>query len=329
MHPAQSQRPQQPPAEPLAGAEQGDIADLFDPVPNDANASASAPSALATLRYAFARIGEEFAAAAARVRSLFSEKSAPLISISKPRARTIKPKLPPELEQANQQARDKLRENLAASVTSGSLFRHAAATMPSHPKREAFDAYARLCKQDGKHPGEVSIPHNFDKAAAAYASDFADRVLKSKLAQGRDLHLSSEVQIRLPIAIAVLQQQKSNPLAQSKAKALDEIGPVPVSSVQQATSFMAWRAWKQDPDNFPSDSDFCIDAAVRHASELLAQFAGQPQARLNEVKAILNDATELIAQQDEIQKRYNEQKPWREGEQLMSNLLASVEASRS
>lgn len=328
MRSIHAQHSQQTRNEPPTEAGQTDAADLFDPVPQYAQEPASTPSVLVTVRHAFARIGEAFAAAAVRVQSLFSVANAPLISISKPRLKTMKPELPAELQRANQAALAKTQENPAARVKPGSSSRHVEATSPSDPDREAFDAYARLCKQDGKPPGEVLIPQNFDKAASAYAFGFADRILENQVAQGQDLHLGSEDQARLPVAIAVLQQQNDNPLAKSKAKALVEIGPVPVSSAQQATSFMAWRAWKQDPDKFPSDADFSIDAAVRHASELLAQFAGKPQAMLDEVKAILNDATELIANQTDIQKRYNEQKLWREGEQLMSKLLASVEAAR-
>lgn len=300
----------------------------------------------------FRRIAAAFSDAATWIRQVFSgssRASPPLISITTPRSHSenreaTDPRSPIAKQGAEHlHVRAKTTESLENNLPIGDRLpdspskadedrkassRHTEATLPSDPDREAFDAYARLCKQDGKPPGEVLIPQNFDKAASAYASEFADRILGSSVVQGQDFHLGFEDQTRLPVAIAVLQQQNDNPLAKSKAKALVEIGPVPVSSAQQATSFMAWRAWKQDPDKFPSDADFSIDAAMRHASELLAQFAGKPQARLDEVKAILNDATELIVQQEAIQKRYNEQKLWREGEQLMSKLLASVEAAR-
>lgn len=322
--------PPAPRPDPLNDSTDRESKALIDPRPAASLTSPAQSTNLIVI--AFQRIAAAFSEAAAWVMQVFSrnsQSSPPLMKVSVP------PQLPasgaatkPQFEITNRNA-----ENLhaaAKTVASPDRIKPVHTPLPDSPfskadkNRKAFDTYLRLTKDDATPPGEALIPQNFEEGAVAHANAMVDEVLEEKKkaeAEGGEFHLPSEKQEKLKIAARILEQQKDAAGAKTKAADARVASHVPTNTAQQFSSFMAWREWKNTPDRSPANEDFSFDAALAYAHEVLAQNASKDAAKQPEVKALLNDAIELIAKADEFRDKY-------ESARLIANLLASAEAAR-
>lgn len=304
-----------------------DIKNLFDPRPDTSLTSPAQSTNLIVI--AFQRIAAAFSEAAAWVMQVFSRNSQvspPLMKVSAP------PQLPANGAAAkitNRNAED--LDAAAKSAASPHSIKPVHTPPPDSPSsradknREAFDTYLRLTKDDPTPPGAAMIPQNFEEGAVAHANAIVDEVLEAKKkaeAEGSEFYLPSEKQENLNIAVRILEQQKDDSATKDKAADARFASHVPTNTAQQVSSFMAWRECKKTPASLATNKDFSFDAALEYAHEVLAQNASKDAAKQPEVKALLNDAIELIAKADEIRDKY-------ENARLIANLLSSAEAARA
>jgi hypothetical protein len=161
---------------------------------------------------------------------------------------------------------------------------------------QAFENYTKLCRHEGKQLGTISCPHNFNDAAVRYAKVFIGQVEKRKATAEQkqaEFWLSSADQEKFEGAKLLLAQQDD--LASKKlAEAASQLGQVQKNSSSHYLSFMAWREWRNDMSQKPNDTEFSIDAALAYATQLMEDYAGKDVAAGSQMKALLNDAAELI-----------------------------------
>ncbi len=316
------------------------IKNRFDTRPDTSLTSPAQSTNLIVI--AFQRIAAAFSEAAAWVRQVFSrnsQASPPLMKVSAP------PQLPANGEATkitNRNAED--LDAAAKTAASPVSIKPLHTPVPDGPSskadenRKAFDTYLRLTKDDAMPPGAALIPQNFEEGAVAHANAIVDEVLEAKKkaeAEGSEFYLPSEKQEKLNIAARILEQQKGAAGAKTKAADARAASHVPTNTVQQVSSFMAWRECKKTLASLAQNKDFSFDAALEYAGEVLAQNASKAEAMQPEVKALLNDARLLIAEADKIRDEY--EKARREAEnarrkddnaRLIANLLDSAEAAR-
>ncbi|MFM7657956.1 MAG: hypothetical protein ACKO5Z_05145 [Burkholderiaceae bacterium] len=164
----------------------------------------------------------------------------------------------------------------------------------------AFDAYATLCKQDGKPLGAIPCPQNFNDAAVRYAKAFLGQVAQRKQTAEKthaEFWLSSTDQEKFEGAKNLLAQQFDKESKQL-AEAANKLGKIHKNSSHQCLSFMAWRDWRKEPSKQPAYENFSIEAALAYANELQSQYKNQYLATNHHLQALLSDATLLITQKD-------------------------------
>ena len=164
----------------------------------------------------------------------------------------------------------------------------------------AFDAYAKLCKQDDKPLGAIPCPQNFNDAAVRYAKAFLGQVAQRKQTAEKthaEFWLSSTDQEKFEGAKNLLAQQFDKESKQL-AEAANKLGKIHKNSSHQCLSFMAWRDWRKEPSKQPAYENFSIEAALAYANELQSQYKNQYLATNHHLQALLSDATLLITQKD-------------------------------
>jgi len=161
---------------------------------------------------------------------------------------------------------------------------------------QAFENYTKLCRHEGKKLGTISCPHNFNDAAVRYAKVFIGQVEKRKATAEQkqaEFWLSSADQEKFEGAKLLLAQQDDQ-ASKKLAEAASQLGQVQKNSSSHYLSFMAWREWRNDMSQKPNDTEFRIDAALAYATQLMEDYAGKDVAAGSQMKALLNDAAELI-----------------------------------
>ena len=161
---------------------------------------------------------------------------------------------------------------------------------------QAFENYTKLCRHEGKQLGTISCPHNFNDAAVRYAKVFIGQVEKRKATAEQkkaEFWLSSADQEKFEGAKLLLAQQDDQ-ASKKLAEAASQLGQVQKNSSSHYLSFMAWREWRNDMSQKPNDTEFSIDAALAYATQLMEDYAGKDVAAGSQMKALLNDAAELI-----------------------------------
>ena len=161
---------------------------------------------------------------------------------------------------------------------------------------QAFENYTKLCRHEGKQLGTISCPHNFNDAAVRYAKVFIGQVEKRKATAEQkkaEFWLSSADQEKFEGAKLLLAQQDDQ-ASKKLAEAASQLGQVQKNSSSHYLSFMAWREWRNDMSQKPNDTEFSIDAAHAYATQLMEDYAGKDVAAGSQMKALLNDAAELI-----------------------------------
>ena len=161
---------------------------------------------------------------------------------------------------------------------------------------QAFENYTKLCRHEGKKLGTISCPHNFNDAAVRYAKVFIGQVEKRKATAEQkqaEFWLSSADQEKFEGAKLLLAQQDDQ-ASKKLAEAASQLGQVQKNSSSHYLSFMAWREWRNDMSQKPNDTEFSIDAALAYATQLMEDYAGKDVAAGSQMKALLNDAAELI-----------------------------------
>lgn len=161
---------------------------------------------------------------------------------------------------------------------------------------QAFENYTKLCRHEGKQLGTISCPHNFNDAAVRYAKVFIGQVEKRKATAEQkqaEFWLSSADQEKFEGAKLLLAQQDDQ-ASKKLAEAASQLGQVQKNSSSHYLSFMVWREWRNDMSQKPNDTEFSIDAALAYATQLMEDYAGKDVAAGSQMKALLNDAAELI-----------------------------------
>ncbi|MEY2824854.1 MAG: hypothetical protein RLZ64_1392 [Pseudomonadota bacterium] len=161
---------------------------------------------------------------------------------------------------------------------------------------QAFENYTKLCRHEGKQLGTISCPHNFNDAAVRYAKVFIGQVEKRKATAEQkqaEFWLSSADQEKFEGAKLLLAQQDDQ-ASKKLAEAASQLGQVHKNSSHHYLSFMAWLEWRNDTSQKPNDTEFSIDAALAYATQLMEDYAGRDVAAGSQMKALLNDAAELI-----------------------------------
>lgn len=292
--------PQQHPVSNNDGQLNDEVELLFDGRPGEATENSSLIDTMRSkLAYFSARCLEAYDWVSKKWSELTSHASADhqLVSISKPRNFQHRA-LPSELAQGLQNLESEKKQ-----ATAQDSFIHSD-DMPTvldstekNADEQAFDQYARLHKLDRGEGGSSSASQNFNDAAARHATQFLKLVEQRKsVAESQketEFWLSSADQEKLAIANELLAQQDdkaSKLIAQSAGK----MGQIQRNSSQQYLSFMAWREWRDDTSQNPSYDQFSIPAAVAYAQELLISYAGKDHGKIPEMKALLQDASQLI-----------------------------------
>lgn len=187
--------------------------------------------------------------------------------------------------------------------------------------RHYLSSWREQMRQKGGQPDKVLCPQNFVDGARRFASSLLDLEQQRRAAMeanDKDYWLAPDDQERLEAAAALFISD-DNAAARTRAKEVLAAGPVQSVSSDQALSFHAWRDWKRNPDKLPVRENFSLDAAVAYARLQIQTHASGAQLKDNqELRALLGDATELIANQHLYDVRLQE--AW---------LLASLEDLRA
>lgn len=187
--------------------------------------------------------------------------------------------------------------------------------------RHYLSSWREQMRQKGGQPDKVLCPQNFVDGARRFASSLLDLEQQRRAAMeanNKDYWLAPDDQERLEAAAALFISDDNAP-ARNRAKEVLAAGPVQSVSSDQALSFHAWRDWKRNPDKLPVRENFSFEAAVAYAQLQIQTHASGAQLKDNqELRALLGDATELIANQNLYEVRLDE--AW---------LLASLEDLRA
>ena len=320
MSPRSGDTPPKAPQEEKADTE--DVESLFDARPAD---EPEHRSILTAALEALSKACRDAAAWIAQVFSGIGGRDEASVAVSAPR-NLRKGTLPPELQQAND---DALAGSKAAAARKE--FVESTDSPPAvepatpDPDREAFDAYVRLCKREGREPGSEGGASSHRDLAVRYARAYVQLVAErqSRASQeGKEFWLGSADQEKLRAAVALLKRQDGG--ASDKSDGTFSVDrPIQANSTLQLKSFMAWRDWSRDSAQLPDDADFSIDAAVAYAHELCAVHAGKDTAKDPRAKDLLGSAFELIAREDHYRRNFEVQ---REAVELVRGLDGLREA---
>ncbi len=166
--------------------------------------------------------------------------------------------------------------------------------------RHYLSSWREQMRQKGGQPDKVLCPQNFVDGARRFASRLLDLEQQRRAAMeanNKDYWLAPDDQERLEAAAALFLSDE-DAATRTRANEVLEAGPVQPVSSNQALSFHAWRDWKRNPDKLPVREDFSFDAALAYAQLQIQTHASSALLKDNqELRALLGDATELIANQ--------------------------------
>ncbi len=279
-----------------------EVESLFDARPAD---EAENRSILTAAFEALSKACRDAAAWIAQVFSGIGGRDGARVAVSAPR-NFKKGTLPSDLQQANDEALASQKAAVARMEFVESADKPPAVdSATTDPDREAFDAYVRLCKREGREPGSEQGASSHRDMAVRHARSYVQLVAErqSRAAQeGKEFWLGSDDQEKLRAAQALLKRQDGG------AKPAPAQRPIQSNSTQQLTSFMAWRDWSKNPEQPPVDAGFSMDAAVAYAHELCANHAGKDAAKDPRAKDLLGSAYELIAKEDHYRRNFEIQR---------------------
>jgi len=175
--------------------------------------------------------------------------------------------------------------------------------------RHYLSSWREQMRQKGGQPDKVLCPQNFVDGARRFASSLLDLEQQRRAAMeanDKDYWLAPDDQERLEAAAALFISD-DDAAARTRAKEVLAAGPVQTVSSDQALSFHAWRDWKRHPDKLPVRENFSLDAAVAYAQRQIQAHAAGAQLKDNqELRTLVGDATELIANQHLYEVRLDE-----------------------
>ncbi len=235
--------------------------------------------------------------------TLSSIRSSQNADVSRP-FNVVKGKIPDQLALAIEEAAREKRQQ--AEDAHRDAFVSGANVLPAKPQDApddfAFDQYLKAYRQR-KDPNErVLCQQNFEAGARRVATQLLQANAEREAyadAKDKTYWLAPEQKERLDAA-ATLMESDADPATRKLAKDFLRHGPVQTSTEEQCRHFLMWRQRQDFDPRTLAESSFDLEAALAHASTLLATYAGKEQSKDSEdVRQWVNDATQLVARSEE------------------------------